>query len=138
MFKKSNDKIISIVYNLNLIKKYIKNKYTFFTFYHYGNLKNVKLNKNHLYKTLNQSIFNNFKNVSRNLSILDLRSVKKSSSFSKYIRRNSWFYFLKINKNIYSYLQVKSINQFNFLNICTKLNILIKSFLLTFLTKLSK
>ena len=138
MCKNSNDKVISIAYNLSLIKKHIKNKYTFFTFHHYGNLKSIKLNKYHLYKIFDQSVFNNFKNASRNLSILDLKFVKKSFSFSKYLRHNSQFYLLKVNKNMYSYLQIKSINQFNFYNICIKLNILIKSFLLLFFTRLSK
>ena len=138
MCKRTSDKAISIAYNLNFIKKHIKNKYTFFIFYHYGNLKNTKLNKYNLYKTFDQSIFNNFKHVSRNLSILSLKIDKKDFFFSKDLKYNSWFYFLKVNKSIYSYLQIKSINHFNFLTICIKLNILLKAPLLTLFTKLSK
>ena len=138
MCNRTSDKAISIVYNLNFIKKHIKNKYTFFTFYHYGNLKNTKLNKYNLYKILDKSIFNNFKHFSRNLSILSLKVDKKYLSFSKNLRYNSWFYFLKVNKSIYSYLQIKSISQFNFSIICIKLNILLKVFPLTLFTKLSK
>ena len=111
MCTRTSDKAISIAYNMNFIKKHMKNKYTFFTFYHYGNLKNTKLNKYNLYKIFDQSIFNNFKHASRNLSILNLKIDKKDVFFSKDLRYNSWFYFLKVNKSIYSYLQIKTINQ---------------------------